>query len=228
MSWGLALDDTDVALASVRRTRRRWLPWVATIAALAAVAAGISCYLYLSNVYMPLQQIGGAPDTSASSLFLRSEAISGAGQTGAFGPTYVYCSVPNHRFAVSMTLTNTGLLPVSILGADPGPGAPTTTDGDSFFLVDLASHRQPLDDPLTAPALPPTSIDHGQSLDVWARYQTMDKALPDGSAALRSTAWVRYSVLGIVRTAEVQLFDSVEIQGGDCPPADTTQPPTIS
>jgi hypothetical protein len=122
-----------------------------------------------------------------------------------------------------MVLANTGPLPVTILGGDQEPSPPTTTDGNGFFLVDFASYRQPSPtdqggwpptDPSTAPVLPAVTIAQGQTLDVWARYGTMDKAMPAGSAALQSSVWVRYSVLGVVRTAEMPLFDGVQVEGG--------------
>jgi hypothetical protein len=218
------MDDGNIALAPAKRARRRWIKWVVAIAVAVPVAALASGYLFIANAYMPLQQIGGGPDTSIPGLFLRTDPDHPSeGQTGTFGPTLVYCSVPSSRFATFMTLTDTGQLPVTILGGDPGPDAPATMDGDGFFLVDFASYRQPLPtdranwpptDPLTAPVLPAVTIAQNQTIDVWARYRTLGSAMPSGSSGRRTTVWVRYSVLGVVRTAEMPLYQDVQVEGG--------------
>ena len=73
-------------------------------------------------------------------------------------------------------------------------------------------------DPLTAPAMQATALAQGDELDVWARFQTGDLQLQDGTSASVRSVWVRYSVLGVVRTDEVPLRDGIRVEGG-CAPA---------
>jgi hypothetical protein len=141
----------------------------------------------------------------------------------------VFCSKPSSRIDWNVALINNGPLPVTILGGDPGPGRVTSdTNVNGFSLVDLAIYRQALPadtppfshyrtDPLTAPAMSATTIASGDQLEVWARFETGSLQLQDGASMLVRTIWVRYSVLGVVRTAEVPLRDGIAVEGGCTP-----------
>lgn len=218
-------DATAVQTQSPRfRRRLRWLA-VAAVAVLVVVLA--SGYLFLANAYMPLAEgSGSGPDSGIpGSLFARSVA-----DPFGSGTQYIYCSEPNGGIDWFVSLMNNGPLPVTILGGDPGPGRVTSdTNVNGFSLVDLASYRQALPadtaafshdrtDPRTAPAMPPATLEQGDQLEVWARFQTGSLQLQSDSTMSLRSVWVRYSVLGVVRTAEVPLRDGIAVEGG-CTPA---------
>jgi hypothetical protein len=218
-------DDTSVQAQPLRSRQRFRLIALATVAMLVVVLAG--GYLFLANAYMPIAEGGGSgPDSGVpGSLFARSVA-----DPFSAGTQFVYCSEPSSRIDWFMTLMNNGPLPVTILGGDPGPGRVTTdTNVNGFSLVDLARYRQALPadtpayshdrtDPRTAPAMPPTTLASEDQLEVWARFQTGTLQLQSDSTMSVRSVWVRYSVLGVVRTAEVPLRDGVAVAGG-CTPA---------
>ncbi len=218
-------DATGVQTQSPRfRRRLRWLA-LAIVAVLVVVLAG--GYIFLANAYMPLAEGNGSgPDSGIpGSLFARA-----LDDPFGSGRQYVYCSEPNGRIDWYVSLINNGPLPVTILGGDPGPGRVTSdTHVNGFSLVDLAIYRQALPadtaafgqdrtDPRTAPAMPPTTLEQGDQLEVWARFQTGSLQLQSDSTISLRSVWVRYSVLGVVRTAEVPLRDGVAVEGG-CTPA---------
>jgi hypothetical protein len=218
-----AVDALQAAPSPVHR-RFRLLAIAAVAVLLIVLAAG---YLFLANAYMPLAEGGGAgPDSGIpGSLFARSVA-----DPFGTGTQFVYCSESSSRIDWFITLMNNGPLPVTVLGGDPGPGRVTpVTDANDFSLVDLAIYRQALPadtppashdrtDPRTAPAMPATTIASGDQLEVWARFQTGSLQLPSSTSMSVRSVWVRYSVLGVVRTAEVPLRDGIRVEGG-CTPA---------
>ena len=217
-------DDTKIPAQPPRFRRRFRLLAVAAVAALVVVLAG--GYLFLANAYMPLAEgSGSGPDSGIpGSLFARS-----ATDPFGSGTQFVFCSKPSSRIDWNVALINNGPLPVTLLGGDPGPGRVTSdTSVNGFSLVDLAIYRQALPadtpamshdrtDPRTAPAMSATTIASGDQLEVWARFQTGSLQLQrDSSMSVRSV-WVRYSVLGVVRTAEVPLRDGIAVEGGCTP-----------
>jgi hypothetical protein len=218
-------DDTSVPAQPPLIHRRFRLLVLEAVAVLVMVLAG--GYLFLANTYMPLTEgSGSGPDSGIpGSLFARATEDPSGGRT-----QFVYCSRANSRIDWFITLVNNGPLPVTILGGDPGPDRGTSvTDGNGFSLVDLAVYRQALPadtpamshdrtDPRTAPSMPATTVAQGDELEVWARFQTGSLELPSSTGAAKSSIWVRYSVLGVVRTAEVPLRDGIAVEGG-CTPA---------
>jgi hypothetical protein len=216
-------DETSVGAQPLPVRRRFRL--VALEAALLLVMGSLGGYLFLANNYMPLAEgSGSGPDSGIpGSLFARATDQSG-GRT-----QFVYCSKPNSRIDWYITLVNNGPVVVTVLGGDPGPGrVPADANGNGFSLVDLAIYRQALPadtpamshdrtDPRTAPAMPATTLAQGGELEVWARFQTGGLELPSSTGETMSTIWVRYSVLGVTRTAEVPLRDSIDVEGGCTP-----------
>jgi hypothetical protein len=184
-----------------------------------AIASIAATYLYFANFYMPLQVVGGGPDSSAGSRFVRIA-------NGEFGTaqTLVYCSAANGRFAVSLSIVNTGSFPITILGGDPGPGGPATdhTNVNGFALADLAAYRSQLGDgasaptdPSTAAPIATTTLDPSHELDVWARFETGPQPLQANSSMTAASIWIRYSTFGIARTAELPIYDQIAVTG-DC------------
>lgn len=218
-----AVDALEAQPAPFRR-RLRLLAIAAVAVLVIVLAAG---YLFLANAYMPLAEgSGSGSDTGIpGSLYARS-----VDDPFGSGTQFVYCSKPSSRIDWNVALINNGPLPVTILGGDPGPGRVTSdTNVNGFSLVDLAIYRQALPadtppyshdrtDPRKAPAMSATTIASGDELEVWARFQTGSLQLQDGASMSLRSVWVRYSVLGVVRTAEVPLRDGVAVEGG-CTPA---------
>ena len=181
--------------------------------AIVVAAAGFS----FGNVYAPLQVVGGGPDATPGSLFVRSD--NGTGPDDA--TTLVYCSKPGGRFAILVTLTNTGLFPVTLLGASPTPDIPNP-DPTVFRLLDFAAYRPVASDPMSSPSDPqasapltPTNLDPGQTLDVWARYQMGTEVLQEPGVLSIPYLNVRYSTFGMPRTSEIPLPAAPGITG-DC------------
>lgn len=179
--------------------------------------------LVLANVYMPLTEGSASGPDSAwpGGLYARNEQ-----DPFGTGTMYVYCSVPNARFAVLLSIRNDGPLPVTILGSTPSDlTANEAAGGNQFWLTDLASARvaTPTDtpalsheatDPRTTATMAPTVIAPGDELELWARFRTGGIAMPRGSASWGRSLGVRYSVLGIERTVEVSLRDGFRVEGG--------------
>lgn len=206
------IEPAEVASVAAAPARRRsWLKWIATAVVVVAVVAIASTYLYFANVYMPLTIVGVAPDTSSDSLFVQptnaTESWLGVG-------AIPFCMTPNGHFAVMFTLANDGDFPVTIQGGDPGPFGPVTNPDhyNSFALVDLASYRshtgdstsEPTD-PRTAATLPPTTLEPGAFVDVWARYAMGSRPFGAAGYEFTESIWIRYSTFGVTRTAEVPL-----------------------
>lgn len=199
---------------------RSWRRVIATGAAVAIVGfvAGV---LYLGNGYQPLTEgsWAGADSIAPPSLFLRIDSDPFGG-----GGMWVYCSEPNGRFAWGTSIRNDGPLPVTILGGAPGPLAGVDmSDSNSFRLVDFA--LAPLEppgttDPQQLPAMAPVTLANGGEVSIWARFQEGGVAIQAGGTASVRSLWIRYSVLGVDRTAEVALRDGVGVEGTQtiCPP----------
>lgn len=162
------------------------------------------------------------PDASVpESLFLRFEDASVQDERG----TWVYCGKPNGRFASYVTLRNDGPLPLTVLGAGE-PARPA--DANGFRLTDLAAYRLPMPadtpvlshqayDPWAAPVLAPTTLEPGAELEAWARFAIGDLAhVEAGAGVFHEGIGIRYSVLGIARSAEVTMRDDVGIERQAC------------
>lgn len=215
---GPAADAPATVAAAVPARRRSWLKWVVAAVATVAVIAVASTYFYFADAYTPLEIIGDGPDTSPGSLYVRT-----ANNEFSVGPTYVYCSIANGRFAAAFEIANFGQFPVTILGGDPGP-VPVTehTNVNGFSLVDLASTRSNPGDPASGPAssetatvLPPTTLVSGNEVAVWARFQMGSLPVYGGGSISIDRIWVRYSTFGVTRTAEIPLRGQVAVTG-DC------------
>ena len=189
--------------------------------ALIALIAGI---VVLGNVYMPITEgSGSGPDNTPSSRFARSDA-----DPFGTGTMFVYCSAPDTTFAWFISLRNNGPLPLTVLAGEHGPyWIPQWAEGNGFWLVDLAGFRDPAPattpiqshgwtDPVTAPTLTPTTLNPGDEVEVWARFRTGRLSRGAGTFQWIRSIWVRYSVLGIERTAEVPLRDGVGLGGQPC------------
>lgn len=231
---GSARDRAELpgTVPPVRGTPRRRSPgWrAAGIAAVTLVLVTLLAGgLFLAAVYMPLSEgsMSGPDQAYAPSSFSRTIA-----DPFGSGTLYVYCDRPSTTFAWLVTLRNDGPLPITILGAKPGPLDVTKLpDTNAFSLVDATLLRvpDPTDtprgtdrpaDPRTAPALGPTPLPGHAELELWARYRTGNQPMVDGGRMISRSIWIRYSVLGITRTAEVPLRDGVAIEGGPgCTPA---------
>jgi hypothetical protein len=185
---------------------------------LIAVAAAVAGYVLLATAYMPLTAQGVTADLTPHSLWVRTEN-GGQDPSRPDGLTYEYCGQADGRFALELTIKNNGWLPVTIDGADPGPGGPVNSPtNNTFALVDFAAVAPgsgDLDgpDPLKASALGPVSLGSGESIEVWARYQIASHPLGGNRLDWTSTIWIRYSVLGVSRTAQTPLGGAVAILG---------------
>jgi hypothetical protein len=125
-----------------------------------------------------------------------------------------------------MNLTNTGPLPVTILGESPFPNE--RMGNFRYAQVDLAPYRQPspadtplrshaTTDPRTDPTLPPTTLNPGGSIEVWVRYVTGTVPPGPGWAVERDYGIVlKYSVLWMTETAAADTKDGIEMEGGNC------------
>lgn len=186
------------------------------LGAVAAIAAGV---LVLANVYQPLREgsWAGADSIAPAGLFARVD-------TDPFGSgsMFVYCYQPNGRFAWGTTLRNDGPLPVTILGGDPGPFMPgDMSASNTFRLIDFAiAPNQPgNEDPNKLSAMSPVTLASGDEVSIWARFEMGGMDAQSGATMSMRSLWVRYSVLGVQRTAEVALRDGVGAEGtdGTCP-----------
>lgn len=214
-----------------RRTRRlgatmRRRTMVRFVAVLVIAAGGTAAVV--ATAYMPLTygSITGPDSNTPDSLFLRTQAP----QASRDLATWLYCARPNGRFAWLVSLRNDGPLPVTLLGAGDDPSADLGgPDGYGFRLVGLGAYRSPTptdtplsshqaSDPRSVPALSPTAIAPGDEFEVWARFQIGGRvALDNGASMSMPELPIRYSVLGITRTARVPVSDAVGItQAGDC------------
>lgn len=182
--------------------------------ALGLIVVLIGGYVVLANAYMPLAEgnsVGPGPTH-----FLRSEQDPFSGDA-----LWLYCYQPDSAFAWYVTVANSGPLPVTVRGAGTGP-VPVVQlhDGNTFALVDLASYRahtyEPPSDPATAPALAPVVLAPGAQIELWARYRTGGHDLQTGARASTRSIPIRYSVMGIERTADVPLRDGVGVEGMPC------------
>jgi hypothetical protein len=208
--------DTQAGSKAIVGRNRNRLRWAVAVIAALAVAALASTYFYFANTYMPLSVTGGGTDLSPGSLYLRTA-------NGEFGAktTEVFCSTPNGHFPLMLVLINNGPVPVTLIGGDPGQGGQVNdhTNVTGFSLTGLAPFRQsvggdPLD-PWSAPTLPPTKIEPGQTLEVWARFQLGPQKLQPGVELYSDRIWLRFSTFGIERTAGVPLLFEIAVTG-DC------------
>src|ERR1700690_2071868 len=118
---------------------------------------------------MPLSVVSGMGiDSTPGNPFIKTVSDPDPWQTD---PEWQYCARPSTRFAWAFAFSNTGSLPVTILGGYAGPGGPVsaTVGTNEFSLVDLAAAPQDLRDPPSAPALTPTELAPGGYLQLWAR-----------------------------------------------------------
>jgi len=166
----------------------------------------------IETQYLPLRIGGVVQDPRPGGLFDRVvQDPSGMATT-----QYLYCSVPNGRFAAHIGIQNTGPLPVTILAGVPGPGEVTAvTNVNSLSLVDLATYDPVVSnaDPQAAPTMPPTTLGQGAILDVWARFQIGSMALQPGAQIGLAGLFIRYTVLGLERTTLVPLDETIGIEG---------------
>jgi hypothetical protein len=205
----------------VGRLGRSWRRIVASLVGVVIVGLAVG-FVWLGNVYQPLSEgywVGG--DTIApGSLFVRIER-----DPFGDGSMWVYCDQPNGRFAWGTTFRNDGPLPVTILGGDPGPlRGVDMSDSNDFRLVDfaLAPNQPPgTADPRQLPSMTPVTLASGDELPIWARFELGGLAAQSGTGESMRSLSVRYSVLGVERTAEVALRDGVGVEGAQtaCPPA---------
>ena len=139
---------------------------------------------------------------------------------------YAYCSVPNGRFAWFVTIENDGPLPVTVIGGDPGRTGDRGDEHEQLLAggprdvqaAGTSGHSTPEprpDGPAQRTGLAPTTFGPGNFVEVWARYQMGNMPLMSGARMSSRSMWIRYSVLGVARTAEVPLRDGVATQG-DC------------
>jgi hypothetical protein len=132
------------------------------------------------------------------------------------GVVWDYCFRPDATFAWHISLRNNGPLPTTLLGGAQNPKS--SSSQEAFALRDLATYRVSQaggpSDPANASVLPPTTLAPGGEVEVWAR-DTTGSMLPSPTAEW--TIWVRFSTLGIERTAEVPLRDGIGIEGSACP-----------
>jgi hypothetical protein len=180
---------------------------VALLLGVAVVVALAGGFLTLRYVYMPLGQ--GSSVGPGPTMFVRSIEAGG-------GKVWDYCFRPDATFAWHVSLRNNGPLPITLLGG--GQSLTSDSTREAFILRDLATYRLVQtggpSDPASAPVLPPTTLAPGGEVEVWARY-TAGSMLPNPT--VESTIRVRFSTLGIERTAEVPLRDGVGIDGTACP-----------
>ena len=151
---------------AVRRRRRFWSAFAIAICTYLVICLGSVAI----ESYSPLAE-GPAPatvPTDPGSLFVRRDVGKYAHSTNT------YCYAPNSRFAGFLTITNTGLLPVTIYGDPPA---------DEFYYldfaqVDLAPYRDtfPADTPITSrqptdPRIAPNAVAHD------TRHRPIDRGL---------------------------------------------------
>ena len=180
--------------------------------------------LVLATTYEPLEEGSwtGADSIAPPSLFMRIDQ-----DPFGSGAMWVYCYTPNGRFAWGTTLRNAGPLPVTILGGDPGPlGGVDLSRTNSFRLVDFAlAPTQPpgTADPGHLPTLTPVTLQSGDEVSIWARFEDGGLATQSGATSFVRSLWVRYSVLGVERAAEVSLRNGVGVEstGASCPAPST-------
>jgi len=172
---------------------------------------------------------------------LTEGSFSGPGTSSAFvhaeddpfgsGVMYVYCPGPGGRFAWDTSLRNTGPLPVTILGSDPGPiPVDVISKTNSSWQDGLAAGRKAtpantllathdLVDAAHAALLTPSkpiTIQPRDEVDLWVWYRTGTSAIPSGGREIIRSLRVRFSVLGFERVAEIPMHDGVGIEGSPC------------
>jgi len=180
---------------------------------LVMIVAVLTGAVLLETQYQPLRLVGVLQDARPGSLYHRSQVD----MSGPATIEYFYCSVPNARFAAMIVITNTGPLPVTILGGVPGPGAVTpVTNVNGFSLIDLATY-DPMGtgDPQAAPVLPATTLGQGEMVEAWARFQIGAMGLSPGASMGLAGLFIRYAVLELERTTLVPLDETIAIEG--CP-----------
>ncbi len=184
------------------------------------VAVVVAIALTLETVYMPLVEGSSVgPDSSTpNSLFVQS--ISSPMDPGAL---FTYCFKPGAAYAWLISLANPGPLPVTILGSGQAGPAGFFIPVD-FALVDGPS-GSPLTDAQAAPVLPPTILDPGAEINLWARYRMGDGPIGAGGITWTQNVAVRYSVLGLERTATVVFRDGLGIVGPPCTNAPNADAP---
>lgn len=200
------------------RDGRRIAAYVAGAAILVLVAG----LLYLANFYQPLASGSwtGADTIAPASLFVRIDDDPFGG-----GAMWVYCYKPGARFAWGTTIRNDGPLPITILGGDAGPLRDVDiSQSNGFRLVDFAlAPAQPpgRPDPHLAAVMTPATLQPGDEVSIWARFEEGGLAVQAGGTEWMRSLWIRYSVLGVDRTAEVALRDGVGVEAlasSSCPP----------
>jgi len=208
----------DAPQASGRSVRWHRARLVLAVAAASLVVTLVGGYAMLAAVYMPLAEGNAAgPDSGVpGSLYAETEV-----DPFGTGALFLYCRQPGARFAWYVTLLNDGPLPVTILSGAPGAFA-ASPDSGNFWLADLARYRaNPSDervDPRTAATLPPTVLDPGAQLEVWARYEIGGRPQPAAGDLWTRSIAIRYSVLGVERTADVPFRNAVGIRSSPCTP----------
>ena len=200
-------DDEANSLGSRGRRRRRLL-WSACANWISIVVVATAGGIFLAS-YDPLAEGSepGVRPTDPGSLFLT------AGTSGRASGIERFCWAPNSRFAQFVTIKNTGMVPVTIYGEPP---VPEFGWGDGFRQVDLAAYRdggnKPTD-PRTAPALTSASLGSGESIELWIRYQTGDRAPTDmGYQRVLGGVQIKFSVLWVTKTTGIDVRQ-IEMNG---------------
>lgn len=195
------------------RSRRRWLAG-ALVVAVTVTIAGVGGLAYGST------NISGGvigPDDPT-----RGGLSVGVTKVGTDAGDYLtYCAGPGGRFATLIWLRNDGPLPVTLEGADPGPGGPVsdTHDTNGFSLSDLAVANAAGDnDPRTADVLPATELRPGQMITAWARFLEGPRVgLTPSLTRYTSEIWVRIGILGVTKVVSVTLGSPGVAMTGACP-----------
>ena len=194
------------------RSRRRLLAGAVVVAVMVTIG-GVGSFAYGS------MNIGGgvlAGDPTKGGLSV------GVTKLGFPAADYLaYCATPGGRFGTLIWLRNDGPLPVTLQGADSGPGGPVsdTHDANGFSLTDLAVANAGGDnDPRTADVLPATALGPGQMITAWARFlEGPGVDLTPGTIRYANQIWVRVGILGVTKVVTVMLDSPGVAMTGACP-----------
>jgi hypothetical protein len=198
------------------RSRRRWLA-VALVVAVVVTIAGVGVFSYGSTNIS-----GGVLSSDHPTQGGLYVGVAKVGTDSTDSSDYLsYCAAPGGRFATLIWLRNDGPLPVTVQGADPGPGGPVsdTHDTNGFSLGDLAVANVAGDnDPRTADVLPATALGPGQTITAWARFLEGPRVdLTPSLTRYTSQIWVRIGILGVTKVVSVSLGSPGVAMAGDCP-----------